>query len=268
MGDGPCARARRSSLARAVLVLSALACGPTLPTAAPPCGPNVSRPDCYRGSRVPIQCDPRKWIDDAVERSALLSKCEKGEGPFIAEVDGTSDATNAQLEAFIRDADFFSIAGVARVRRHRCCWYGPRSGDCLTLEVQRCKTPLDEIVLRVQSMARAHPQLTNRRFDIALSVRGSQRPRCSRDDPSCLPLPYGAKDPPHYDPNASRIYDDQPERILEGECAHDGDCHVAGCGGLCASWIWQTGAMTCEGKPHLHESFCGCVQGRCRWFEQ
>jgi hypothetical protein len=177
-------------------------------------------------------------------------------------------AAPVELEAFGRRADLFSIDGVSSARIGRCCTPGSFS-ECLLVELQRCRTPPHEVLQKIQTLANTEPAIRGKSFGISFTVLGFRRPRCARDDPGCAPLAYDERDPPSYDPEASRhVFPDIPERILEGECAHDGDCFKTGCGNWCASWIWRNYAGTCEGRPALDESFCGCVAGRCRWFEQ
>lgn len=88
-------------------------------------------------------------------------------------------------------------------------------------------------------------------------------PRCTPDNPLCLPRPYEG---------CHAFAVDGPRRPSElgtsaGACEHDGECMISGCGNDCVRWD-QTGAGTCEGYLPERPTFCGCVSGACQWFTQ
>jgi len=136
-------------------------------------------------------------------------------------------------------------------------------------------------------------------FGVAVTIPVTTGPRCEPADPDCLPVPMcdpencpgGSRpDPgccpecPPYDSGAERIVaiGDHPEALVssdlegleaplmeeDGECAHDGECVLNGCGQYCSSYDDLRFISTCECYPGLSPAYCGCVGGRCRWFYQ
>jgi hypothetical protein len=261
---------RHRWICKAVLTAAPLACAPTSDGYPPPCGPEVTRSDCHVGRRVALRCDPEAWLRAAVERAGPgLTECSEALGTYVGTVTGRARASATQLHRFYESADLFSIEGISSARLAHCCEHGAPSGVCLALELERCRTAPDALLPRLAALADENGDLRGKSFDVAITVVGLKSPRCSPEDPECRPLPYSADSPPSYHPNASRhVFPDLPERVLEGECAHDGDCYVTGCGNRCSSWIWRNYPSTCQGRPELRDSFCGCVAGRCRWFDQ
>ncbi|MEZ4410167.1 MAG: hypothetical protein R3A52_27370 [Polyangiales bacterium] len=58
-------------------------------------------------------------------------------------------------------------------------------------------------------------------------------------------------------------------RLGQQAVSHDGECAIGGCGNRCGSWQAPRRAGTCEGYSELDEgAFCGCVEGRCAFFQQ
>jgi hypothetical protein len=257
-------------MCKAVLTAVLLGCAPTSDGYPPPCGPEVTRSDCHVGQRVALRCDPSAWLRGAVQRAGpTLTECSDAPGTYVGQISGRGRGSTTELRRFYEGADLFSIEGVSSARLAHCCQFGAPQGTCLAIELERCRTAPDELLQRLARLAQGDAGLGGKSFDVAITVVGLKRPRCSPEDPGCRPLPYSQQSPPSYDPNASRrVFPDLPERVLEGECADDGDCYVTGCGNRCSSWIWRNYPSTCQGRPELGDSFCGCVAGRCRWFEQ
>jgi hypothetical protein len=134
---------------------------------------------------------------------------------------------------------------------------------------------------------------------ITVEIPAPSAPRCDGGDPGCVPVPMcdpdncpgGARPDPgccpecgSYDPSAGRTlsigshadalvgpgleYLEVPAQEEVGECAHDGECVLNGCGQYCCSYDDLTFISTCECYPGLSRALCGCVDGRCRWFHQ
>ena len=93
----------------------------------------------------------------------------------------------------------------------------------------------------------------------------------TRKDPSvpCEPEPYPAH-PLRYDRDGDRYPIHGPPRG-KPECRTDCDCKRGGCAGGCFPWNrMPKGMYVCVLDVDVPEvdSFCGCVQGKCVWFEQ
>lgn len=258
---------RLSRLIQSCLLFAPLTCAPASSGYPPPCGPGVTRADCHPGKLAPLLCEPDQWLAESLRRSqGALTVCPADSSTYLARTNGQTAPTPDALERFWRRADFFSIPGLVSVRLGSRCGSTQTAG--LGIELLRCRTAPDQAVQRIQALAARDPELGDRSVALSLTVLGILRPRCAADE-LCPPLPYKADEAPAFDPNGTRyVFPDPPERLFEGECAHDGDCFVTGCGNHCSSWLWRNDAGTCEGRPRLYESFCGCVDTRCRWFEQ
>lgn len=91
------------------------------------------------------------------------------------------------------------------------------------------------------------------------------RPRCAASDPTCGPVPYNAACPEQagYDPKRPRKI--IRSRNAQGECTHDGDCYVRGCGNQCVPASLTRLGDNCRGRdwPNV---LCGCVNTACAWF--
>ncbi len=102
-------------------------------------------------------------------------------------------------------------------------------------------------------------------------------PRCSANDPNCLPFAHHNPSifiiDPNYKPNLPRntttiapIWSSGP---TDEQCDHDGDCEAGSCGNDCQHWTSPESQFgTCAGDPSLSEAFCGCVAKHCQWFTQ
>jgi len=134
---------------------------------------------------------------------------------------------------------------------------------------------------------------------VTVEIPAPSSPRCDGGDPGCIPIPMcdpdscpgGAMPNPgccpecrSFDSGAARIlsigdhagalvgsdleYLEVPVQEEAGECTHDGECVLNGCGQYCSSYDDLTFYSTCECYPQLSPAWCGCVEGRCRWFHQ
>jgi hypothetical protein len=101
---------------------------------------------------------------------------------------------------------------------------------------------------------------------VQVTVRTTPPPRCAAGDPTCGPVPYKAAciERTDYDPQAAR----KPVRGFgrAGECQHDGECFVAGCGNECVPARGTGIAGTCELYTRWDNVYCGCVNRECAWF--
>jgi hypothetical protein len=133
---------------------------------------------------------------------------------------------------------------------------------------------------------------------IAVEIPAPSSPRCGASDPNCDPLPMcdpencpgGTMPNPGCCPSCRPLdasprtlsigshagalvgpeleYLEVPVEEEAGECTHDGECVLNGCGQYCCSYDDLTFISTCECYPPLSPAWCGCVEGRCRWFHQ
>jgi hypothetical protein len=122
-----------------------------------------------------------------------------------------------------------------------------------------------EVLARTMVAALA-PLAGNPTARIQVTVRTTPGPRCDPSDPICGPLPYQAMciERTDYDPKAPRKFVRGQGR--SGECVHDGECFVAGCGNNCVPAKLTDLAGTCECYSHWQNVYCGCVHKACAWF--
>jgi hypothetical protein len=93
-------------------------------------------------------------------------------------------------------------------------------------------------------------------------------PRCAADDPACGPMPYNRAcvEQTDYDPRAKRklVYGENGrEPTIPGQCTHDGECVIGGCGNKCIPTSLGSSTGTCEGRLELEHAYCGCVDTAC-----
>lgn len=149
--------------------------------------------------------------------------------------------------------------------------YGLYCGDgrplCLHLAGNLCQLRVEDAVRRVRAAVAADPALADMNLLLAVELAGNLRPRCARDDPHCLPIPYEQSS--HYDAFRPRHGGAFPSHSA-GSCSYDGECVVAGCGNHCLSWQYggANEGATCEGYVFPRPVFCGCVDHQCGWFSQ
>lgn len=139
---------------------------------------------------------------------------------------------------------------------------------CLGLSGRLCRVDTTELLLRVEGLLASAGQ-DDVPLGIVLNLYGAAGPRCEAADSACLPRAYQDSDAAAYEADSSRepTSNDGLARYGRGVCDQDGDCIVAGCGNHCVSWWNDIEAGTCEGYD-APETFCGCVENRCQWFEQ
>jgi hypothetical protein len=101
---------------------------------------------------------------------------------------------------------------------------------------------------------------------VQVMVRWTPDPRCAADDPACGPLPYDAAciERTNYSPKRERRFVRGFGK--RGECRHDGECFVTGCGNDCVPARATDLGGTCEENLNWKEVYCGCVQTECAWF--
>ena len=101
---------------------------------------------------------------------------------------------------------------------------------------------------------------------VQVTIRSTPGPRCAAGDPGCGPIPYQAAclERTDYDPKGER-------KVVRsfggrGDCRHDGECFVAGCGNDCVPALGTNLAGTCEQYSRWQNVYCGCVRTECAWF--
>nr|MDQ3035922.1 hypothetical protein [Myxococcota bacterium] len=140
-------------------------------------------------------------------------------------------------------------------------------GLCLHYEGNLCEHRVEALAQRIRDAIAADPELSAPRIELGISLAGRLGPRCDADDPECVPVAYQSE--LRWSPRGGRRLGPLPE-YSGGQCAHDGDCVVGGCGNHCMSWEHGGAheAATCEGYSFREPIYCGCVDDRCAWFEQ
>ena len=101
---------------------------------------------------------------------------------------------------------------------------------------------------------------------VRVTILSAPGPRCAADDPACGPLPYEAAcvERTHYDPRGKRTIVEGSSTT--GQCKHDGECVVGGCGNACAPAAAIGREGTCEEHIGWDDVYCGCVKTACVWF--
>lgn len=142
---------------------------------------------------------------------------------------------------------------------------------CFKIVAPLCETNVVRFATALAARIAERPEGTDAGWVVRIELGGLLHARCdARRDPACLPIAYRREDQRDYAPG-----DRDPVAIAGhdfGTCSNDGDCNVLGCGNDCSAWYAEDGetGATCEAYPALEEtpSFCGCVEGRCSWFQQ
>jgi len=138
---------------------------------------------------------------------------------------------------------------------------------CLQYAIDLCSATVTETAEAILAAIAADPELPEPGGELSLQLAGLEGPRCDADDPGCEPLPF---DSATYDPDASRSGRFHFGGVTGGQCTRDGECLIVGCGNRCHHWSCPSAneASTCEGYVVDRPTFCGCVEGRCGWFQQ
>ncbi len=204
---------------------------------------------------------PTGWSRRAVSRQAFL--LTRGEGEALRH-DEYAALQGRVFEGLTAPASGFSHGGTSALRLLTRDESVPPLGLALTMDL--CSIALDDIARRVESAIEAGAPGAGRRVDVLVEYSGALGPRCDADDPGCTAQSAGGgSDGPL--PGAGRNV--VLPRLGRGRCAHDGECSVGGCGNVCQSWREPSRATTCLGYSELDEgAFCGCVEGRCAFFQQ
>lgn len=182
----------------------------------------------------------------------------------------------------LSDAQSNSLLEALRASDHslRSLNFGIYCGDdgsgranerCFKIVAPLCETNVVQFATALAARIAERPEGADTGWVVQIQLGGLLHPRCdARRDPACLPIAYRREDQRDYGPG-----DRDPVTMAGhdfGTCSNDGDCHVLGCGNDCSAWYAADGESdgTCEAYPALEEtpSFCGCVEGRCSWFQQ
>jgi len=233
----------------------------------PPCGPGVSRGDCYRSSPL-LPCDPAEEVSRSAARLGeggvrMCTTLVDGvpEQVWVASVGAAAPASREALTDALSRADW-RVNGLSNLHVGECCAGRPEL--CIRFALERCTTPLDAVVTHVSKFLEADRALA--KSGLALSVHfGAVGGRCPKAV-SCPPIAYDAS-APRYDANRTRYLASGVTPSLH-ECQTDGDCVRGGCGQTCDSWLTPRHVSTCQESGENQGKFCGCVSGECRWFEQ
>lgn len=213
---------------------------------------------------------------------AVYGGCPSGTpGKYLLVWGGTLGAmTVADVSAMKAgvSAELFQIPGLQGHGTGLCCT-GSTNQACLSLTVATNTSTVWDVAHALDAILVNEPLC----LGIVAEVPGPARPRC-QPGPECTAIPVcppGQSDPlcctvPPFDENAGRaptLGPGAPAWDLElpqapGECAHDGDCVLNGCGNHCNAYSAPSFVATCPCYGALKSSFCGCVGGECRWYEQ
>jgi hypothetical protein len=195
---------------------------------------------------------------------------------------GAAGSLNQTSLSAIKAKHSSALLGVNGVFGHgitSCCVPSTNS-VCMSIHVSANTITVWDLAQELDTILAQEPDC----FGIVADVPGPASPRCQKG-PECLPIPICDStknfDPvcctvPKYDPGAARaptLSSSSPIWGLElpqakGECSHDGECVLNGCGNHCVAYTAPTMIAICPCYPALKDSFCGCVGGECVWYEQ
>lgn len=234
----------------ALVALVVAACGTTtLPCPVPPSGPP---PD------LPAQ------PGFTVRRCPASARSSPRESALVAERAGTRSATNDEISAFNQHhAAALLTDGITGVGIGGCC-QGEAPRLCLVVFAEAETTGVNGLLANLDRMVQQDgtPEL---RLPIKVELGPPRRPRCAASDPACGPIGYryqcAARDSFRHRAPVGEL-DLDPHNV----CAGDGDCIQNGCGNQCTSYRQGNQIGTCPYIQALESAWCGCVQGRCRWF--
>ena len=232
-------------------------------------------------------CEPRPCIEDValgpwVDTVADLDiheGCEE-DGYIILHPGWRGIDTIAGISALRdRHPDLLDVPGVIGHGSGLCC---RDESDAACIGLMLASNTLTPAEL-TEALAEVFTGEDLNCFGIRVDIIGYQEPRCE-EGPDCLPLamcpevtgPGCCPVAPEFDPAAPRIPaidEGSPMAGLElpeeeAECTYDGECVRNGCGQYCNAYTAPGFISTCECYPALADTFCGCVEGRCRWFRQ
>lgn len=259
----------RLAAAMLVLVLAACAGGSSSSGAggsARSSGPGFSRPPVVDGSRVACLAPPYAPPPDATTLEDGTPARREAEGRrWVFSLAGETVPTPDEAAALVERL---------RAQGGELQWIGyglycgePASTICLHYEGNLCEVHVEALARTLRAAIAADPVLPTPRIELAISLAGALGPRCEDRDPECVPIPYagGAA----WTPRGGRRLGPLAG-YSGGDCVHDGDCVVGGCGNHCMSWEHGGAheAATCEGYSFREPVYCGCVDDRCAWFEQ
>lgn len=273
---------KRSTLLTRLLVSAATFCSTAICCSShfrafpPPCGAGVTRSDCYR-SEPESGCNVRKWVESSIARlgESRVARCtvalaRSTESSLVVSIPGTREISGDEqwkLVQIVRSS-MQHAPGNINADIGFCCT--PGSEGCITIRMDRCVTPLNDVVKRVVALRESSPALRGASFRLSFRLDRVGGNRCADPTVPCYPLPYEHENAAKYNPDGSRYLhsENEPPNPSTHECETDGDCVPGGCGNSCDSLREQSHVGTCEGRPSLRQSYCGCVMSQCRWFEQ
>jgi len=211
----------------------------------------------------------------------VYSGC-KGASSYLLVWGGSVGSLGQSSLSTIKAAHSSALLQIPGVFGHgiSACCAPSTNGACLSIYVSANTSTVWDLARALDKELAGEPDC----FGIVADVPGALQPRC-QPGPDCLPLPIcdSAKyfDPvcctvPAYNPTAQRVPTlpaASPIFDLElpqtpGECSHDGECVLNGCGNHCVAYTAPTTVAICPCYPALKDSFCGCVAGKCVWYEQ
>jgi hypothetical protein len=212
---------------------------------------------------------------------SIFAGCQGVVGSYLLVWGGAIGAlTPSDLSAIkaAPSAALFAIPGVWAHGISLCCVPSTNQA-CISVSVSANTITIWDLARHLDTILTGEPQC----LGVVADVPGKLSPRCDASDPDCLPIPIcgGIQNPPCcsaplYSPVASRVPTlpkNDPLFSLElpqapGECAHDGECMLNGCGNSCNAYTAPKVPGICPCYPVLTSSFCGCVNGECVWYEQ
>lgn len=157
----------------------------------------------------------------------------------------------------------FAAIGGCRCSKIDHAWPG------IVMDVREKGASPAEIARRLSAVA-AQASAAEATARVQVNILTDPGPRCAADDPACGPDPNNAcLERTNYDARKQRklVYgENSREPPVAGQCSHDGECVIGGCGNRCIPTSRGTSTSTCEGRLELEHAYCGCVNTACVWF--
>jgi hypothetical protein len=195
-----------------------------------------------------------------------VHRCAASQDTLVVERAGTRPATDDDIQRFKeRHAGELLLDGITGVGLGGCCASeGPRL--CLVIYAE-AETAGATALLPALDRLVGQDGMPELSLPAVVYVSGPRRPRCAASDPACGPVGYDHQCTASGSLSQPRIPLGRVDLDPRNTCTTDGECMPNGCGNQCTSYHQGNQAGTCEYALTLEAAWCGCVRGRCGWFQ-
>jgi hypothetical protein len=163
---------------------------------------------------------------------------------------------------FTRDVHVPGVAtaGYGMYSLYPCADVDKRS--CIQLDMYACQANFDVVMASIAA-ALDHAHLSDAALSVEVTFLEPHGPMC-RDGDACTPMQHYSTHGEYLPGTGHLRISNEPGR---GSCQTDGDCEPYE-EGECLPWYLTGGVSSGGGVSYREPTFCGCVRGRCRWFQQ